>query len=611
MDSLIRENAGLPVADSSTSSPNNFIKREQIKGFLLSSCLSAPGVLGAIQGNSADMDGEPWLYHLFCNGLNLAYPSSGAALFNTLANYTYALQFQLHFLYLMCRGNATVCCWSDCRFGESIQPQNSGSPVTSHICPTECTKNGGSHNHSTNPDQCEHHGCGSSLTNQSPLQAFLTDNLRGFTHSLPSSTDHLGNHPPGAMCHVKMGFTANDLRGDPSRSDRIYYTLYFFCGSQHDPLRRLGETLTCLTRRTPRTLGDVFGFVWHLNSQLFKSEKTADDSVKEFFTSLGLNDEFQKLQSDPFSAYYDVNTKIAGFKSTILALSPIKTSLLTLFTGLPFWYNIFMVKSDDSLPVRLFNLKGTDHKPSTYKNRQHNDLFGLYNPQCSEPNCGKYLMPLCFSNGATFAPRHASSYLSWVLYLTNDLQSGFEKMLDDFENIDCSQTGCRISSNGKQCTCSPAIHGSVECSCESVVQCGGTLPILYGNGFDFYNVSDLCGWQYSGGKWNKSVTNLRNCRQFHTQLTNLLSPEAPLNNLITTIDTFLYAIRWEFFSKLSAFWTIYICLILYTFFFLLDTLRVRSHLHFPSSHGIPPIGLLTTRKPTVLTKLSKITYFMP
>ncbi|GIX61160.1 variant erythrocyte surface antigen-1 family protein [Babesia caballi] len=65
IEAFIPAQHGLPVADSGTSSPNNFITRDQMKGFLLSSCLSVPGVLGAIQGNTADTENEPWLYSLF------------------------------------------------------------------------------------------------------------------------------------------------------------------------------------------------------------------------------------------------------------------------------------------------------------------------------------------------------------------------------------------------------------------------------------------------------------------------------------------------------------------------------------------------------------------
>ncbi|GIX65980.1 variant erythrocyte surface antigen-1 family protein [Babesia caballi] len=614
IDSLIPENEGLPVADSSTSSPDNFITQCQMKGFLHASCLSAPATLGWLQG-AGDFNDEPWLYHLFCNGLNLAYPSSSHALFNTLANYTYALQFQLHFLYLMCSTNATVCCWSDCRFGKSVEPQKDEIVVPSHICAAfKCTSESCKHNGSGGCCNHNKHEDGQSCgkgSNQSPLQAFLTDCLQGFCRKHPGTSDHLADHPQGAMCHVPMGFTSNDLRGEPRRSDRIYYTLYFFCGSQHDPLRRLCETLTCLTKRTPRTLGDVFGFIWHLNSQLFKSGVSAEEALKEFMTSIGLSDQKQLSEITPDQFFRAINNKISTLTSQSTQKG-IDNSLITLFPGLPFWYNIFMVKSDDSLPVRLFNLKGTDHKPSTYKNRQHNDLFGLYNPQCSEPNCGKYLMPLCFSNGATFAPRHASSYLSWVLYLTDYLQSGFEYLLDDFKNIDCKTSGCRKSPNTQQaCQTSHALatHGtsSGSCSCESVVQCGGTLPILYGNGFDFYNVSDLYGWRYNSNKWNQTGTNKRKCHQFASQLTNVLSPKAPLDKLITTIDAFLYAIRWEFFSKLSGFWSIYICLILYTFLFLLDTLHLRSHVKLTSSHVVPPLALLTQGKPLPITKLTYIT----
>ncbi|GIX62707.1 variant erythrocyte surface antigen-1 family protein [Babesia caballi] len=582
-------NGGLYIANSETKIKGDIIKAADMKGYLLTSCLSIPGFLGVIQGSSGSKD-DPWLHTLLSNGLHFEYPS-GPELFKLLCDYTYALQFQLSFLYNQCRsGYDEGFGWRDCKYGQEAN-KDTNTQMTSFICHADCKeKHSGS-------GECNEHikndtsKCGKDTT--SPLQAFLTDNLKGFCRKHPGTSDHLADHPPGAMCHVPMGFTAADVRGDPSRSDRIYYTLYFFCGSQHDPLRRLGETLTCLTKRTPRNLGDIFGFVWHLNSQLFKSTPDVNNTIKDFFTSLGLSNEFPTLTTDPSSAYNSVYDTVSRLPSS--STSRIQKSIVTIFSGLPFLYNIFMVTPTHSLPVALFNLKGTDHG-SSYQGT-HNDLFGLYNPQCTGRDCGKYLMPLCFSNGATYAPEYASSYLSWVLYVTDDLESGFEKLLEDFQNIDCRKSGC-VKCKDKDHR--PGEHGINDaCSCPSVVHCGGTLPILYSNGFDFYYAYDLCG-ENSNGKYKKS------CQQFHTQLTKVLQPEAPLDKLITTIDAFLYAIRWEFFSKLSGFWTIYMCLILYTFFFLLDTLHLRSHLKFTLSHTVPPLALLTSGNPLPTTKLAYI-----
>ncbi|GIX61579.1 variant erythrocyte surface antigen-1 family protein [Babesia caballi] len=226
IDNVIPAQHGLPVADSSTSSPDNVITQSQMKGFLLSSCLSAPGVLGAIQGDAADSkepDGEPWLYSLFSNNMNLRYPS-GPALFNTLASYSYALQFQLYFLYRQCQNNYSYTCgWKQCAFGKNVNARIQGSIVVSYICPTGCTK--GSHDHSTRPDQCEHTGCGES-TKGSPLQAFLTDNLKGFCRQHPGTSTHLTECSLGSVCHLPMGFRSTQLKSS-GLGEQIFYPLLF------------------------------------------------------------------------------------------------------------------------------------------------------------------------------------------------------------------------------------------------------------------------------------------------------------------------------------------------------------------------------------------------
>ncbi|GIX65985.1 variant erythrocyte surface antigen-1, alpha subunit [Babesia caballi] len=91
-------------------------------------------ILGLLQGlgDSKEKSGEPWLHHLYCNGLKLKYPS-GSALFNAVHDYIYAVQFQLHFLYRQCSVTYTQGCgWRDCRWGKNI----TGNSIKSHLCPT-------------------------------------------------------------------------------------------------------------------------------------------------------------------------------------------------------------------------------------------------------------------------------------------------------------------------------------------------------------------------------------------------------------------------------------------------------------------------------------------
>ncbi|GIX62248.1 extracellular matrix-binding ebh [Babesia caballi] len=595
-------NKALDVADSSDSKPDNTLSSDQLKEYLRASCSFSSCVLGAIQGpGTSQTDTDPWLFELFCNSqFKLSIPSSGAFLFSKVSNYAYALQFQLSFLYIQCRNTYTIVCgWQECRFGKDINKSTASQIVPSHICPTGCTKSTSEHSQGDHAQgNCEHEGCGQESSNLSPLQAFLTDNLNGFSRGHPSDlSSHLATCS-GYMCHVPMGFTNHLRAGGNSNGSHISLTLKPLCGSCNTPLRQLSEKLGCLTKRTPRLLGDLFGFMWHLNGQLFKSGKSAEESLKEFFKTLGLENYSGNSHTSPSEFLKLVTAKI-----TRLGSSPSKTieKALSLIPGLPFWYNLFMVKPDDSLPAVLFKVKNIPHqraKEPTYSGH-HNDLYSLYNPVCTtqEKNCGPYLFPLTHSDGATYNPAHASTYLSWVLYLSDDLQSWFQDMLDEFKNIDCKTLGCVKCKDG---THKPGEHGvSTNCSCDSVVQCGGTLPLLYRHAFRYNNPILLMGMTSGNGG------DARKCSAFTDQLQSVISGN-PLSSLLTSIDAFLYAIRWEFFSKLSGFWTIYVCIILYTFFFLLDTLRVRSHLHFPSSHVVPPLVLLTQGTPLPITKLTYI-----
>ncbi|GIX63902.1 variant erythrocyte surface antigen-1 family protein [Babesia caballi] len=596
------------VAVSGSSKTGETLSPDQVTSYILSTCYTCPSVLNIIQGSvppngSGD---EPWLHGLYSNAtFPFQYPSSGAALFYGLSDYTYALQFQLGFLYQQCSQlYVNMCGWFMCNYGQGVNTNSSkGKVVSSHICPAGCTKQ--EHKNSDKFSEhksgdCEHDGCGTANNRPSPLQAFLSDNLKGFSRGHPSGHSHHLATCSGRTCHVPMGFDKRLRPGRVLQGGHISLTLTPLCGSYTSPLPQLSEKLGCLTKRTPRTLGDLFGFTWHLNGQLFKGGKTAEESLSEFFKSIGFSNYSGSSQTTADQFFQAIDNKIAALKSS----PPPKAieKALSLFPGLPFWYNLFMIKPDDSLPARLFRVKSTDHNtrgPSKYTG-EHNDLYSLYNQMCNIPpnnTCGKYLHPLCYSNGATYAPKHAITYLSWVLYLTDDLQYKFQKLLDDFTKIDCSNSGCGGLTKCAEHHAS-GTHGT-SCTCPSVVQCGGVLPLLYGHGFRSYDAIHL----KNGSKGNGG--DVRKCSAFAAQLKSVLAGK-PLTNLLTSIDAFLFAIRWEFFSKLSGFWTIYIGLILYTFFFLLDTLHVRSHLKLTSSHTVPPLALLTSGKPLPITQLTYI-----
>ncbi|GIX63612.1 variant erythrocyte surface antigen-1 family protein [Babesia caballi] len=547
----------LQVADSGISteatvkSGGNTLSAADIKDYLTETSMYSMSALGILQGAGASMKAEePWLHELFCNSqFHLSY-SSGPAIFHTLAKYTYALQFQLSFLFSMCANNGMKCGWQECTYGKDIK--GSGNSLQSHICTGfKCQQENCDHKSSGN---CKHNdygdndSCGQSGS-PSPLQAFLTGALPSFRLSTSSTPKHMSDHPQGALCHVPMGFQANHLRSIGNGA-RVYLVLKSICGNFSSPLRQLCEKLGCLTKRTPRSLGDLFGFTWHLKGQLFPKGNQGNITDAEWLKVL--------IQYTPFSN------------------------------------NLIKDHGD-----KLKTFVGSNH---TSHGNSPNDLTALHSYRCNQQQqtCGPYLSPLTISNGATFgkpAP-YASTYLSWMVYLTDDLQTGLQELLDEFKNIDCKASGCRKAASGTQ-ACStphqPGTHGTNTdaCSCDSVLHCGGVLPLLYRHGFQFMDAKDL-------------KDNSKSCTKFSTQLSNVLAEGAPLAKLLESIDEFLYLFRFYFFYNQSAFWTVYICLILYTLFFLLDTLHLRSHLKL-TSHTLPPLALLTSGQPLPITKLTYIT----
>ncbi|GIX63501.1 uncharacterized protein BcabD6B2_29360 [Babesia caballi] len=209
----------LSVADSSDGKPDNKLSAADLKEYLRASCAFSSSVLGMIQGPGASQNAsDPWLFELFCNSaFQFKYPSSSSTLFNTLSSYAYALQFQLLFLYSMCANNVNKCGWQHCTYGKEINASGI-SVLQSHICQgLKC--NGDTRcNHTKGSSQCNHNkytetnSCGKSAATPSPLQAFLTDQLKGFSRGHPSDpSSHLASCS-GSLCHVPMGFTADNLR---------------------------------------------------------------------------------------------------------------------------------------------------------------------------------------------------------------------------------------------------------------------------------------------------------------------------------------------------------------------------------------------------------------
>ncbi|GIX63769.1 variant erythrocyte surface antigen-1 family protein [Babesia caballi] len=616
----------LDVAISSSDGSKDTVAPASLKNHITNLCLSAPVVLGFIQGSGeSEKSGEPWLHYLFSNGSQFTY-RSGASLLNDFCEYMYAIQFQLTFLSQQCSGIYSISCgWKHCRFGTDIEPTSpDGQMVPSHICkgfncpgkePWRC-------NHIGNPGRnCNHNqgglGCGTGA-NFSPLQAFLTDHLKGFSipkTPTPNSRTHLDNHTPGLMCHVKMGFHGH-LRAKPSVGVGLSHALEQFCGGYTSPVRQLCETLNCLTKRTPRTLGDLFGFYWHLTGQMFNTTQ-----LKEH-----LQDALKLYDSDV------MNTQ--PMKHFLKGLSSIQNkslffqSLENLTDQIPFWDALDDCGIAGVLACSLYGLASHCHKrygqsinhnpkcyspsPTSSKPDQVDDLSSLCGcngkPQNSDFNngmCGKYFSPLVYSTGSTFIPKYSSTYLSWIVYLSSEFYEALRELQKHFESIECTHCG----TNCKGIASCHAIPNA-RCQCDSVVTCSSVFPLLYSCGLTFNDAAALNGWKYYEG-WKANSDTKRNCAKFSRQISAVLAENAPLHNLLLAIDEFMYYVRFRFMSLISVLWICSFLIFLYFILHSIDLLHVKSHVHFPSSHSIPPVTLLTTSKAPSLTKFTKLAYFMP
>ncbi|GIX61356.1 uncharacterized protein BcabD6B2_07910 [Babesia caballi] len=469
------------VAISGSSNRNDKLTADQVTEYLLTTCLYSPTIFCNIQepGISNHTD-EPWLHSLYSNSeFNFTYPSSGTALLYTISNYVYALQFQFQFLYKQCEFDyENGCGWWLCKFGSNVFPKDD-TTVPSSFCGSVDAASG---KHSGNT-------CGLPSGTPSPLQAFLTDNLKGFRRDTSDPYSHLAECTVGSMCHVPMGFKVNDLRG-LATGGHLMMALKFFCGKSNTPLPKLCHTLSCVTKRTPRTLSDVFGLTFHLTGQMFHKARSKDSEIMGDLNS-ALTNLISKIPDTIKHLFFDVTSDLKKMGSRFFDLS----------------LHCHKVETGGTK-----QRTGTDYcNHHTRGNDKAADLASLSG--CTSGNtCGKYFEPLTVSSGATFANDFASTYLTWALYLTDDIYESLQGFLDRFNSLKC--TGCK---NTPPCTSHTPGQHVYQCQCPSIVQCADALTAFYEYGFHFQDAFWLKGRNYTGGKWHHN-SNKRTCANFHSQL---------------------------------------------------------------------------------------------
>ncbi|GBE60947.1 ribosome binding protein [Babesia ovata] len=259
------------------------------------------------------------------------------ALLCQLRDYAYACYHQLEFLKSQCSRGARNGGWQDCEYGLHVS------------------------------------------VSDSPLQAFLTDATASKFKTYPFD--------PCNIClrsRVNMGFRKDDLPASQQIGKHISTILTPTCGGE-DPLLTLSSHLNCLTRRTPRTTGELVSFFHNFGNSL-----------------------------------HDVSSQ----------LSKLGSALTTRHDHCPDWDRLI---DADLRAVR--DLRGPQLHNSGHSHL--NTLSTLLPCAINSVNCPQHILPITYRAYALYAPSFTHTYLSWAVYLADRLWESLEMLWRDFERLHC------------------------------------------------------------------------------------------------------------------------------------------------------------------------------
>ncbi|ORM40635.1 uncharacterized protein BXIN_1820 [Babesia sp. Xinjiang] len=573
----ITENADISGEENGGSDSIEFIVGPTLKDsdpfdcYLSTSCHYAGVVLCTIQGTlitngmTKTVNKKLTLTDIYSNtAFNFNYPTTANALFRVLWDIIYFLLSQLYFLKRQCKfpwGNGRG--WQYCRYGGDVKCVGCSSWICTAKCGTHST------NGKCNQPQQHTNNCGQPGF-PSPLQAFLCDLLTPFkcpksgeTQKYPPYTDHVSHRQFHLYCPVPMGFNKDCLSQSPRNGNCIFWVLDYFTQDKNDRESvSLDNTIICLiccSLRTPRTVGDLFSFFLHAGLFLY----------------------------------------LGGSSSSVA------TAIETASQDMPQTPNT----ECKQITTALNKLAGKKHNG---KHTADADLYTLYNSECDNPNtCGNYLQSLSYSIYCNISTTFAMSYLSLIVYLTDVLKKGLQSLLDDFRKLQCTDCHHGIKKCDNDCHYpeKPKMEQrellklkfppaqNKPCSCPSIVQCHGTLSLLYQYGFVYYKHSAL------NGQPSNQTKKLRKCKDFCIELQKLLFQSVLFRELLDAINAFLYCIRKPFLLYLLTFYLLAIIYLTYSLTIPLDVLHLRSHLR---TAVLSPLVLLTN-----YTQPHDITYFKP
>ncbi|CDR97125.1 hypothetical protein BBBOND_0310280 [Babesia bigemina] len=346
------------------------ISSEDVTEALSETCGHASSVLAGIQ-EPVPIDLNKLHYERY--GAPLMYYSEDPyTLLCQLLSYVYATYHQLSFLRTQCRRESHQGGWRDCQYGKNVKASYS----------RQCTED------PLDPMKLQGHGC-----NPSPLQGFLTDQS-------DLSTYWYQRNDVCRRSRIKMGFVAKNFRNDSKHGFYIYNFLTGACYQNHDPLEKLCRYLVCLTKRTPRTTGELVSFFHHFGNSL-----------------------------------HDV------YSNELLSLG---SSLTRSHADCPDWDHL---KNSDLQAVK--GIRGSESLNVISKNN-HNHNHDKEHPRtlsmllgCSDDhkNCPPHCSPITYRAYALYSHAFAHTYLSWTVYLPDRLLESLEKLhyeLKKHVSIKCS-----------------------------------------------------------------------------------------------------------------------------------------------------------------------------
>ncbi|GBE59989.1 hypothetical protein, conserved [Babesia ovata] len=464
------------------------------------------------------------------NSISLYYPASGAECLDMLLDILRRMFPVLTFLHTQCSLRDKHGGWRDCYYGKDIKS-------TKLAC----------NEHVTDKARCQPNCQASTKANcqpTSPLMSYLNDSLHGhLPHDVTSigcksSCNTCANSPPGMPCLPPLGFRAFS---NSTHTGRDLCELLAELVGKRGVVTKLYAPLACLLNRAPKTFPDLFAFyyrlvrTWTQASEYRKISQSIQNDIRNVIVqTVSCKDEDAGRFMDACLNFNECSSHFMHDKNTGMDIS--------------------------------------------------------YLVGCGQSDCGYIMRPLNASAYNVFAPKFASSYLSWLLYACSNIYNFLDQLKNSFCDISCydHQCGPCLNSAG----CAKDKHGTKPCGCSSIVQCRGVSSVFYRYGL-----------AYADAAGRSQIK----CQDFCAALDKILQSQT-LKNFLSAIDEFMFTVRKNFIWTLLGLWAFSFLYLLHILVVRLDVLRIRSHLRSPSSHRIAAQSLLAAAR---VRALANVKYFSP